>query len=285
MRLPEHAILGQTVHMYCNFTLPAGHHNFYSLKVRGAAPRCLLLTGDISVVPGPGRGLQVCAGRPAGAAEDGVQHGQHQDRPAELQDDRGQGAPAGPADGEQEAEWRVLVPGDNGHSALPVHTVLLVPHRHGPARETPRHIRPQADNLSPRRQGLHQLHLQPQLPRRLSLLAAEQQEGGQVDGHLLPPHLGPRRPGEHHPRPQLPRPARALPRPRAGALGHLQSGHAHDPRDGDPHGENSPPRLHPGPAPLPPGRLGGCQWDGQPGAANRPRHPRRGLQHAHLVIS
>ena len=36
MRLPEHAILGQTVHMYCNFTLPAGHHNFYSLKVRGA---------------------------------------------------------------------------------------------------------------------------------------------------------------------------------------------------------------------------------------------------------
>ena len=34
VRSPEYAILGQTVHLYCNFTLPQGHTNFYSLKVR-----------------------------------------------------------------------------------------------------------------------------------------------------------------------------------------------------------------------------------------------------------
>ena len=33
VRSPEYAILGQTVHLYCNFTLPPGHENFYSLKV------------------------------------------------------------------------------------------------------------------------------------------------------------------------------------------------------------------------------------------------------------
>ena len=34
VRSPEYAILGQTVHLYCNFTLPSGHDNFYSLKVK-----------------------------------------------------------------------------------------------------------------------------------------------------------------------------------------------------------------------------------------------------------
>ena len=34
VRSPEYAILGQTVHLYCNFTLPTGHEHFYSLKVR-----------------------------------------------------------------------------------------------------------------------------------------------------------------------------------------------------------------------------------------------------------
>ena len=159
------------------------------------------------------------------------------------------------------------MPGDDGHSALPVHPILLLPHRHGLTRETPRHIRPEADNLSPGRQGLHQLHLQPQLPCGQAVLAAEQQEGGQVDGHLLPPHLRQGRPGERHPRPQLPRPPRALPGPGAGALGHLQGRHASDPRDGDPHGENSPAGLHPGPAAISPGRLGGQQWRPPPARA------------------
>ena len=30
---PQYAILGQTVQLYCNFTLPPGNNNFYSLKV------------------------------------------------------------------------------------------------------------------------------------------------------------------------------------------------------------------------------------------------------------
>ena len=33
VRAPEFAILGQTVHLHCNFTLPPGNVNFYSLKV------------------------------------------------------------------------------------------------------------------------------------------------------------------------------------------------------------------------------------------------------------
>ena len=33
VRSPEYAILGQTVHLYCNFTLPVGHTHFYTLKV------------------------------------------------------------------------------------------------------------------------------------------------------------------------------------------------------------------------------------------------------------
>lgn len=32
VRSPEYAILGQTVHLYCNFTLPVGHTHFYTLK-------------------------------------------------------------------------------------------------------------------------------------------------------------------------------------------------------------------------------------------------------------
>merc|ERR1719495_1381570 len=32
VRAPEFAILGQTVHLHCNFTLPPGNVNFYSLK-------------------------------------------------------------------------------------------------------------------------------------------------------------------------------------------------------------------------------------------------------------
>jgi len=32
VRSPEYAILGQTVQLYCNFTLPPGNTNFYSLK-------------------------------------------------------------------------------------------------------------------------------------------------------------------------------------------------------------------------------------------------------------
>ena len=223
------------------------------------------------MVPERGGGLQICARGQAGAAEDGLQRRQHQDRPGELQDDRRAGTPAGAADCQPGPEWRVQMPGDDGHPALPVHPVLLLPHRHGLTRATPRHIRPEADNLSPGRQGLHQLHLQPQLPGRQALLAAEQQEGGQVDGHLLPPHLGQGRPGERHPRPQLPRPARALPGCRAGALGHLQGGHASHPRDGDSHGANSPPGLHPGPAAISPGGLGSHQR--LPSSAPPPARP------------
>ena len=33
VRSPKYAILGQTVQMYCNFTLPPGNSGFYSLKV------------------------------------------------------------------------------------------------------------------------------------------------------------------------------------------------------------------------------------------------------------
>ena len=33
VRSPQYAILGQTVQLYCNFTLPPGNNNFYSLKV------------------------------------------------------------------------------------------------------------------------------------------------------------------------------------------------------------------------------------------------------------
>merc|ERR1711892_1463346 len=32
VRSPQYAILGQTVQLYCNFTLPPGNNNFYSLK-------------------------------------------------------------------------------------------------------------------------------------------------------------------------------------------------------------------------------------------------------------
>lgn len=32
VRAPEYAILGQTVHLYCNFSLPEPHTNFYTLK-------------------------------------------------------------------------------------------------------------------------------------------------------------------------------------------------------------------------------------------------------------
>ena len=186
VRLPEFAILGQTVHMFCNFTLPAGHHNFYSLKVSPAQPSpaqpspSLPPPGDsvnIPVVPGRGRGLQIRARGQAGAPADGFQLGQHQDRPGELQDDRSQGAPAGPPDGQPGPEWGVLVPGDDGHATIPVHPILVLPHRHGLTRETPRHIRPQADNLLAGRQGLHQLHLQPQLPGGPAVLAAQQAEG------------------------------------------------------------------------------------------------------------
>ena len=38
VRAPEYAILGQTVHLYCNFSLPAPHTNFYTLKVRAQTP-------------------------------------------------------------------------------------------------------------------------------------------------------------------------------------------------------------------------------------------------------
>ena len=38
VRAPEYAILGQTVHLYCNFSLPEPHTNFYTLKVRHRTP-------------------------------------------------------------------------------------------------------------------------------------------------------------------------------------------------------------------------------------------------------
>ena len=38
VRAPEFAILGQTVHLYCNFSLPEPHTNFYTLKVRHQTP-------------------------------------------------------------------------------------------------------------------------------------------------------------------------------------------------------------------------------------------------------
>ena len=38
VRAPEYAILGQTVHLYCNFSLPPPHTNFYTLKVRAQTP-------------------------------------------------------------------------------------------------------------------------------------------------------------------------------------------------------------------------------------------------------
>ena len=33
VKAPEYAILGQTVHLHCNFSLPPGNTDFYSLKV------------------------------------------------------------------------------------------------------------------------------------------------------------------------------------------------------------------------------------------------------------
>ena len=47
-------------------------------------------------------------------------------------------------------------------------------------------FRAQADNLPARGQGEHQLHQQLQLPCCQVVLAPQQQDGGQVDGHLLP---------------------------------------------------------------------------------------------------
>ena len=94
-----------------------------------------------------------------------------------------------------------------------------------------------------------------------------------MDGHLLPPHLGLHRPGECDPRPQLPRPARTLPESRAGAVGHLQGGHAPHPRDGDTDGADPAAGVSAGEAEVSPGRLGRGQRDSPPQPGHQPRHP------------
>ena len=101
---------------------------------------------------------------------------------------------------------------------------------------TPSSLRTQADNLPARGQGQHQLHLRLQLPGGAPQLAPQLEAGGQVDGDLVHQQPRHRRPGERHPRPQLPGAPRALPGPGAGAVGHLQGGHAQHPRHGDTHG-------------------------------------------------
>ena len=118
----------------------------------------------------------------------------------------------------------------------------------------PLSLRTQADNLPARGQGQHQLHLSLQLPSGQTQLAPQLCPCGQVDGDLV--HQQPRlhRPRERHPRPQLPRAPRALPGPGAGAVGHVQGGHAGHTRDGDTHGAHSAARQ--------PGREVRLQTDG-----------------------
>ena len=82
-------------------------------------------------------------------------------------------------------------------------------------------------------QAGHQLHSRAESPRRLPHLAGQQEEGGQVDGHLLPPHNLPLWPNQFCLGSQLPRPCRALSRAREGAVGDMQVQHAANQGGGD----------------------------------------------------
>jgi len=100
-------------------------------------------------------------------------------------------------------------------------------------------FRAQADNLPARGQGEHQLHQQLQLPCCQVVLAPQQQDGGQVDGHLLPSNFWWHWSWELLLSAQLSCAARTFPGTRAGAVGHMQGRYANHTWDGDTNGKNS----------------------------------------------
>ena len=131
---------------------------------------------------------------------------------------------------------------------------------------------PHSHGLPSWRQTLHQLHGRPEPPGCLPHLASQQEEGGQVDGHLLPPHNLPLRPHQLSPGAQLPGPCRALSGSGERTMGHLQ-GHDAPYQGGGDARWTQPAPWRPQP-PWQPGQLppaqGGCPGQHpQP----RPHHP------------
>ena len=165
-----------------------------------------------------------------------------------------------------------------GLSPFPVPLRLCSSRCHGPAREASRHLRliHQARTSHPHGlyaggQALHQLYRCPKQSGRLPHLAGQPEEGGQVDGHLLPPHHLSLRSHQLCLGAEFFGPCRALSRSGERTVGDMQGHYAPNQGGGDASGAQPAPwRAQP---PGQPGQL-------PPAQGGRPsQHPQPHLHH------